>query len=119
MTCRQFDQAKYEHDLTEYIRDALELPDRGLDVLVRHVPSQSIHYDDYGELIFVTDLEIVIAGRGEHFSVRLDNWPLERSLEEDLGRYFIHALRLLREAFVDVREHYFRALSDEGTYQDI
>ncbi len=46
-------------------------------------------------------------------AARLDDWPLERSMHEDLGVRFIHALRLLREACSDARRYAIEVFHEE------
>ena len=108
MSCEKFDRERYEDELARYIRTALGLPDGVLDVYIKHVPVGTCGLGPDPTISLKRDIvgiEVFIEAMPVFFSVRLHDWPLERSIEEDLGPRFVQALGLLLEACSDAR-HY-------------
>ena len=108
MSCEKFDRERYEDELARYIRTALGLPDGVLDVYIKHVPVGTCGLGPDPTISLKRDIvgiEVFIEAMPVFFSVRLHDWPLERSIEQDLGPRFVQALGLLLEACLDARGH--------------
>ncbi|HLA81362.1 MAG TPA: hypothetical protein VJP78_07075 [Thermoleophilia bacterium] len=111
MSCEKFGRERFEDELARYIEAGLRQPHGVLDVFVMHVPVGEIiepTESGSGEPEDIVGIEVFI-GALPLFSVRLHDWPLERSIEEDLGPRFLQALQLLLETCLDAD----RQLDDE------